>query len=87
RRCDSLLHLALAELAGSPTLLRLLADSRIQINALLDSFPLLEPNIVNSDEQHRSIVSAVLAGDPDVAGAAMVSHLAGTAALIRGFWT
>ena len=85
RRLDSRLHLTLAELAGSPTLVSLLADNRMRVNTLLDRIPLLPPNIVHSNEQHERIVWAVLSGDADGAAAAMAEHLEGTASLLRGF--
>lgn len=85
RRLDSRLHLTLAELAGSPSLLPLVADARTRVNVLLDDIPLLPRNIAHSDEQHETIVIAVLAGDADRAAAAMDEHLAGSAALLRGF--
>lgn len=85
RRLDSRLHLAIAELAGTPSLVSLVADSRSRVNALLDRIPLLAPNIAHSNEQHESIVDAILRGDEDAAAAAMLEHLAGSAALLRGF--
>lgn len=85
RRLDSRFHLMFGELSGAPTLVSLLADSRTRVNALLDRIPLLERNIVHSNQQHERIVSAILAGDADAAADAMTEHLAGTAALLRGF--
>ncbi|MFD3449060.1 FadR/GntR family transcriptional regulator [Microbacteriaceae bacterium 4G12] len=85
RRLDSRLHLAVGELAGIPSLVPLLADSRTRVNDFLDRIPLLEPNIAHSDQQHEAIVLAILTGDPDGAAAAVREHLAGTAALLRGF--
>ncbi len=46
---------------------------------------LLAVNIEHSDAQHRSIVDAILAGDPAAARQAMDEHLDGTSALLRGF--
>ncbi|WP_370616589.1 FadR/GntR family transcriptional regulator [Mumia sp. Pv 4-285] len=85
RRLDSRLHLTLAEMAGSPSLLPLVADVRMKLNVFLDDIPLLPRNIGHSDEQHETLVVAVLTGDPDRAAAAMEEHLAGSAALLRGF--
>ena len=42
-------------------------------------------NIQHSGEQHEHIVTAILAGRPDVAESAMRDHLAGSEALLRGF--
>lgn len=85
RRMDSRLHLAVAELSGSPSLTSAVADVRMRLNTLLDAIPLLERNIVHSDEQHRAVVEAILVGDPVAARQAMQEHLAGTAALLRAF--
>ncbi|MCX2711462.1 FadR/GntR family transcriptional regulator [Mycolicibacterium sp. J2] len=85
RRLDSRLHLAIAEAAGSPSLVPLVAQNRMRINALLDQIPLLSRNIAHSDEQHEAIVMAILAGDTEGAGAAMAAHVAGSAALLHGF--
>lgn len=85
RRLDSRLHLAIAETAGSPSLVALLAENRMRVNALLDRIPLLRRNIAHSDDQHRHIVEAILDGDPEAAAAAMRVHVAGSAALLHGF--
>ncbi|GAA4163629.1 FCD domain-containing protein [Gryllotalpicola daejeonensis] len=85
RRLDSRLHLTVAELAGAPSLVPLVADARTRINALLDEIPLLARNIAHSDEQHQRVVAAILAGRADEAAEAMQEHLDGTEALLTGF--
>ncbi|MFI6939871.1 FadR/GntR family transcriptional regulator [Streptomyces sp. NPDC050418] len=85
RRRDTLLHLTLAELSGSPSLTAHYAAVRAQVNDLLDCIPLLVRNLEHSQAQHTALVQAVLDGDPDRARAAMREHCAGTAALLRGF--
>jgi len=85
RRLDSRLHLAIAEAAGTASLVPLVAENRMRLNALLDQIPLLERNIAHSNEQHETIVMAILAGDADAAGAAMCDHVCGSAALLHGF--
>jgi len=85
RRLDSRLHLTIGELAGIPSLVSLLADNRTSVNDLLDRIPSLGRNIVHSDEQHEAIVVAILTGDSQRAADAMLEHLAGSAALLRGF--
>jgi GntR family L-lactate dehydrogenase operon transcriptional regulator len=85
RRKDSRLHLAIAQATGSPSLTSAVADARMRINELLDEIPLLPPNIEHSNAQHAVIVEAILGGDPAAARQAMTEHLAGTAALLRGF--
>lgn len=85
RRLDSRLHLAIAEAAGVPSLVGLVAENRMRMNALLDRIPLLARNIGHSDDQHEAVVSAILAGDPDAAAVAMARHVGGSAALLHGF--
>ncbi|CAN5220502.1 FCD domain-containing protein [soil metagenome] len=85
RRLDSRLHLTIGELVGVPSLVSLLADNRTRVNQLLDGIPLLARNIEHSNQQHEAIVVAILTGNPEGAAAAMGEHLAGSAALLRGF--
>lgn len=85
RRLDSRLHLAVAEVAGSASLTAAVVDVRTRVNELLDAIPLLPPNLEHSNCQHTEVVAAILAGDPAAARTAMTEHLAGTAALLRGF--
>ena len=85
RILDSRLHLAIAGLVPGTSLVPLVAENRMHINRFLDGIPVLERNIAHSNEQHRAIVLAVLAGQPDDAAAAMEEHIAGSAALLRGF--
>jgi DNA-binding FadR family transcriptional regulator len=85
RRLDSRLHLAIAEVTGSPSLTSATADVRMRLNELLDAIPLLERNIEHSNDQHQAIVDAILAGNPEAARHEMQEHLSGTAALLRAF--
>ncbi|GJF11223.1 GntR family transcriptional regulator [Mycolicibacterium cyprinidarum] len=85
RRLDSRLHLAIAEVAGVPSLLPLLAQNRMRLNELLDGIPLLPRNIAHSDQQHQGIVMAILDGDADGAAQTMTAHIGGSASLLHGF--
>jgi DNA-binding GntR family transcriptional regulator len=85
RRQDTLLHLTLAELCGSPTLTAQYAAVRATVNDLLDCIPLLVRNLEHSQRQHTALVEAVLDRDADGAREMMREHCAGTAALLRGF--
>lgn len=85
RRADTLLHLTLAELSGSPSLAARYAAVRATVNDLLDCIPLLVRNLEHSQRQHTALVEAVLFGDADGAREMMREHCAGTAALLRGF--
>ncbi|CAM3964616.1 FCD domain-containing protein [Kibdelosporangium persicum] len=85
RRKDSRLHLAIAEVAASPTLTSAVADVRVRLNELLGAIPLLPTNIEHSNSQHAAIVDYILAGDVAGARDTMAEHLDGTASLLRGF--
>jgi DNA-binding FadR family transcriptional regulator len=85
RRLDSRLHLAIAEAAGVPSLMPLVAENRMRLNELLDHIPMVPRNIAHSDEQHEAIVIAILAGDGDKAAKTMRAHVWGSAALLHGF--
>jgi DNA-binding FadR family transcriptional regulator len=85
RRRDSRLHLAVAEVTGSPSLTAAVARTRMRVNGFLDAIPLIERNIQHSERQHAEIVAAILAGDRQQARQAMEGHLSATAALLRGF--
>jgi DNA-binding FadR family transcriptional regulator len=85
RRMDSRLHLTIAELSGSASLVAAVADVRVRTNALLDCIPRLSSNLDHSNKQHRRIVAAIERGDADRARRAVSEHLAATAALLRGF--
>lgn len=87
RRLDTMLHLTLAELCGSPSLTAQYAAVRATVNDLLDCIPLLVRNLEHSQRQHTALVEAVLDGDADAAREMMREHCAGTAALLRGFLT
>ncbi|MFC9509113.1 FadR/GntR family transcriptional regulator [Streptomyces sp. NPDC057002] len=85
RRLDTLLHLTIAELSGSPTLTAQYAAVRASVNDLLDCIPLLVRNLEHSQRQHTALVEAVIEGDADQAREIMREHCGGTAALLRGF--
>jgi DNA-binding FadR family transcriptional regulator len=87
RRLDTLFHLTIAELTGSSLLLAACTDARMRLNDLLNAIPVLQRNINHTAGQHAAIVAAILAGDPARARKAVAEHLAGTAALLRGFLT
>jgi GntR family transcriptional repressor for pyruvate dehydrogenase complex len=85
RQADTRLHLAIADAAGSPMLTASVVEARVQLVDLLNAIPMLGRNLEHANVQHASIVRAILAGDPDRARRAMEEHVAGTAALLRGF--
>lgn len=85
RMADSRLHLAIGEVSGSSSIAASVAEVQVRLDELLAAIPVLARNIAHSDEQHAVIVSSILSGDVRRARHAMQSHLAGTAALLRGF--
>ncbi|MFF6782344.1 FCD domain-containing protein [Streptomyces sp. NPDC012510] len=85
RRLDTMLHLTLAELSGSPSLTAQYAAVRATLNDLLDCIPLLVRNLEHSQQQHTALVEAVLDEDAEASREIMREHCSGTAALLRGF--
>ncbi|GEB53922.1 MULTISPECIES: FadR/GntR family transcriptional regulator [Streptomyces] len=85
RRHDTLFHLTLAELSGSPSLAAQYAAVRARLNDLLGRIPLLVRNLEHAQHQHAGLVAAVLDRDPEGARAIAREHCAGTASLLRGF--
>jgi DNA-binding FadR family transcriptional regulator len=85
RTADSRLHLTIAQAAGVPALIALVADTRARASDLLDEIPLIPRNIAHSDEQHAAVVDAILRHDAESARAAMREHLEGSASLLRAF--
>ncbi|HET8615041.1 MAG TPA: FCD domain-containing protein [Actinomycetales bacterium] len=84
RVADSRLHLAIVTLSGSELLVGAVTQVQSLVHELLTAIPVLGPNIAHSNAQHRQVVDAVLAGDPDGARAAMEEHCSATSALLRG---
>lgn len=85
RTRDARFHIAVAQLADSPSLVAAVADVRARASALLDQIPLLFTNLEHSNAQHAALAEAVLHGDPARARSLMQDHLEGTASLLRGF--
>jgi DNA-binding FadR family transcriptional regulator len=85
RGADSRLHLLIAGLAGSDSLLSAVVDVQLRVGELLAAIPVLRRNILHSDRQHAEIVEAILERDPGRARRAMEVHCDGTSALLRGF--
>ncbi|MET0951833.1 MAG: FCD domain-containing protein [Aeromicrobium sp.] len=84
RQADSMLHLLIASLSGSPMLIDAVTDVQICLHDMLDAIPVLDRNIDHSHRQHEAIVEAILAGDGVKARRTMESHCDDTAALLRG---
>ena len=84
RAADARLHLVIAQLAGSESVVSAVADAQIRLGDLLAGIPVLRPNIQHSDAQHRAVVRCIVSGDPAGARSAMAEHCDGTAALLRG---
>lgn len=84
RVADARLHLSIAGLAGSASLVEAITKVQAQLRQYLEAIPVLRVNIQHSDTQHRQIVDAVLKGDADRARAVMEQHCDATSALLRG---
>jgi GntR family transcriptional repressor for pyruvate dehydrogenase complex len=84
RQADSRLHLAIASLTGSPSLMESISKVQSDLHDMLVAIPVLAVNIEHSNRQHTDIVEAILGGHPDRARRSMEGHCDDTAALLRG---
>lgn len=84
RQADSRLHLAIASVTGSPMTIEAVTEVQACLHDMLQAIPVLKVNIEHSSRQHRSIVEAIVAGEPTKARRAMELHCDDTAALLRG---
>ncbi|WP_017544420.1 FadR/GntR family transcriptional regulator [Nocardiopsis prasina] len=83
RRCDTVFHITLAQLTGSERTTAAVTEARMRINQLMDVAPLTEDGLAASDGEHRRIVRAVRARDPEAARLALGGHLAGVEHRLR----
>ena len=84
RQADSRLHLAIASVSGSPMTVKAVTEVQVCLHDMLQAIPVLGINIEHSNAQHRTIVSAIIAGEPTKARRAMEQHCDDTSALLRG---
>lgn len=84
RVADSRLHLMIAELSASTSLVAAVADVQMRLNDLLRAVPLLNVASRRSCEQHQAIVTAILEGREPAARRHMEDHVGVTASLLRG---
>lgn len=85
RARDLRLHLAIAELTGSPSLVDAIAGVQTRLSDLLGAFPIVEASLKHSDQQHTAIVRAIQRGRPARARQLMEMHVDATANIVRGF--
>jgi DNA-binding FadR family transcriptional regulator len=85
RAQDLRLHLAIAGLSGSPSLVDAVARLQTQLSDLLGAFPIVEASVKHSDKQHGALVRAIQRGHATRARTLMEAHVDATANLIRGF--
>lgn len=84
RQADSRLHLAVARLSGSERLLDVVTSVQRDLHEMLSAIPVLKVNITHSNAEHRRLVEAILAGDPEDARSVMECHCDASSALLRG---
>jgi len=84
RQADARFHLSISTICGSDELTRACGGVQVKIHQLLAEIPFLKTNIDHSEDEHRAIVDAILAGDADRARDVMTAHCEATAALLKG---
>lgn len=85
RPADMLLHLKIAEIAGSISLADAVRDVQMRLTDMFQATPVIDDVLRNSDRQHDAIISAIVASDPAAARAAMEEHLEGSHAFLKAF--
>jgi DNA-binding GntR family transcriptional regulator len=81
---NAVLHHRLLEISGHSTAARLIATLKSQLVRFQYRTIMLPGRSEHSFGEHRAIVEAVAAGDPDAAQAAMRTHLSHVAEALRG---
>jgi GntR family transcriptional regulator, transcriptional repressor for pyruvate dehydrogenase complex len=84
RRCDSRFHVAIASAARSPRLTRAEASIQADLAGLLRLVPHPPEALRVSNDQHRAVLQAIAARQPDAARAVMERHVAGTGDFLVG---
>ena len=84
RIADSRFHLAIATVSGSPMLIEAVTRAQSALHELLGAIPVLRRNIQHSNDQHDTVVAAILEGNPEAARTTMEEHCDATSALLRG---
>jgi DNA-binding GntR family transcriptional regulator len=83
RGADSRFHLALAPMAGSPSLAAAAADVQLRLSELLAAMPILEGSIRSSHAQHEEILAAIRDRDSERARAVMIEQIEATSTLLH----
>jgi DNA-binding FadR family transcriptional regulator len=83
-RRDTVLHLMIADAAGSPRLVRAVAEVRGHTYRLGQRLPVPPSAVELADAEHRRLVRALRSRDPERARDAMVGHVSSTGALWLG---
>jgi len=84
RQLDVRLHLALAEAAHSPPLVREMAEAQSAMGDLIALIAHPAPVLASSNEQHRRVVAAVARQDVHQALVEMAEHVRGTEHILSG---
>lgn len=84
RQADSRFHLTIATVTDSALVTEAVARVQADLHDLLSAIPVLGVNIAHSNEQHASLLAAILAGQAPKARRVMENHCDDTAALLRG---
>lgn len=85
RAHDLRLHVAIADLTGSPSIVEAVAKIQTQLSDLLGAFPLLDVSLTHFAQHHLMLVRAIQRGHVARARQVMEAHVEATANLIRGF--
>jgi DNA-binding FadR family transcriptional regulator len=85
RALDARFHLAVADLARTPSLAAAVADAQARVAEVIDHVKPVPEALRHSDVQHRALIDAIERGDRAAARLIMDEHISATANLLRGF--
>lgn len=85
RAADIRLHLVIAELSGSASIVAAVTEVQLRLSDLLSATPQVIEVLRHSDEQHEDIVRAIERGRPTAARRTMQEHVESTATYLRAF--
>lgn len=84
RRADMRLHIAMAEAADSPRLVKAMTEAQADMSELIALIPHPEAVLARSNAQHARLVSALRRRDTTRAVKLIRAHLAGTEHILAG---
>ena len=84
RALDARIHVAIATLSGSVTLVAAITEAHATISEIMNGMPRSDETLVNSTAQHHRLLAAIESHDRDAARVVMREHVEGIERLLHG---